>query len=395
MEQHRKPVPDQLWPGLSVLAQCVQQSRLSRLFSGLRQYLQRAAKVFTLAYWRRNNVSLYTLPTELLLHINDFLPKSSILVPRRTCRRFYYCYSPNIEDLFDRIHSLSESPERLQDQKFFKECLGPGQPNEMTSDPSLGLCRQFCSACRMDHHVSEFSMATSREPGYKRQCMKHEGLLWICPFTEWSFDELTATDRHPACDLCSSGHTTHLAESHPQGLCKCKQHFVAIFDGHLVQAYPIKIFESKASMTSAIVTAMLESIHVRVCPHLSVNDPKVSEWCERTYGMYAFQCNCRSCRRAINQQFRACGLCDTHNGFRHGMVGGKVVLYLWIRKCIHHLDDIDSKRWKALLFLPSEIKRLKEEQECAKLCQIEDQSLREQVLSWQHNPYVHEYTSWW
>lgn len=156
---------------------------------------------------------------------------------------------------------------------------------------------------------------------------------------------------------------------------------------YLAQGYPVKVCESRASTTLATVIATLKSLQIRVCPYPSVSDVKVSG------RMYALDCDCRICSREVYHQFRACGRRKTHFGFRHETVDGKFVLYLCIRKCIHDLGDRGSRRWKAFRFWPPGITRLGAEQEFHWVCQIEDQSLREQVSSSESNRCVKENTS--
>lgn len=130
-----------------------------------RRYLGRAGKIFTFADGPRGKAKLNSVPTELLFHISTFPPESSILLLRRTCRRFYPYSSPNTKDLFDWFHSPNEFPERLPLSGFYRKCVGPLQTKEGTSALSLGLHGHSYTVYRTDHCASGFFLATSCEAG--------------------------------------------------------------------------------------------------------------------------------------------------------------------------------------------------------------------------------------
>lgn len=305
---------------------------------------------------------LRSLPPEIFWLITSHLPHSGMISLSQTCQAFYYSSPVFVEDLFDRNFSPSESQERCHDQRMFKEIIasrGREYARQSTIDQARSL---FCSVCQVEHKISAYSMAALRGSEERRRCMIEEGLLWNCPSKIWTFEQALAVGW--------GDKTSQVSVFEPGGLCICNQRFTSLWCGFLTHAFPIDVLDSQASMTAERVSSVLENVHVRICPHTSMSEiPYVME-CAEAPDAY-------------------CGICRTKIRFKHHNVGGKVILYLLVRRWLGEwfLNAFKKSAWEQWSFLPAEIKRLTEEWHTYPLCQIADPDLRRQVLSPHSDPF--------
>lgn len=214
---------------------------------------------------------------------------------------------------------------------------------------------------------SSFSLAALRGPQETRQCLLHEGKLWICQEHVWSYGE--------ARKYCFGGDFDYKSvlqrRARMQGACKCLTHFLSFQANALIQAIPV-------AANYTINTRMLvhrNFLEIRFCPHMTLNDPKVlkcfSPACERGFSEAAENCQCRNCTRREADEKMQCSKCKTSFQFRlhrSGNLNNQIVLYFLIRKDLcsvgsdRQVSAEDFNRsWRNHVSLPFEIPKLKEE----------------------------------
>lgn len=127
---------------------------------------------------------LESLPPELILEIEQYLPLSSALSLYYTCRRFRQTMKIRVEDLKylvdmesvlkDFFESEGESKVSMQRLAFL--CM-------LERDGRLSTSRAICSVCRITHDVSLFSSADLQRRSHQRRCMDPSiwpSALWRC-----------------------------------------------------------------------------------------------------------------------------------------------------------------------------------------------------------------------
>ncbi|KAL9014066.1 MAG: hypothetical protein Q9173_001275 [Seirophora scorigena] len=138
------------------------------------------------------------LPDELMLIIMAHLPDPNIVALSYTCSRFYRIATRVVENIVDRYHHPSESTIRLRHQLYFRRLLEINAyilRNRHAQSPGLELPpsrrkQEFkCVGCKRWNDSSSFSLGALRGPAATRQCIFHEGRLWICPAHHWTYDE--------------------------------------------------------------------------------------------------------------------------------------------------------------------------------------------------------------
>lgn len=261
------------------------------------------------------------LPTELLLLISSFLPSSGKLSLSYTCRRFHSIFTILVEDLFERWPSPSESKSRRHDQDLYKSIVrATHSSNRPQSSENVSPQRPNCRLCSEENLCSDFSITALRRRDNQQVCIKHEGLLWVCPSNSWNYEQASALGQ----DLASLGPRLK-AQARPFpggiGLCPCKQHFTTVHNSTIIQAFPIKRFASQAMMpTPTMVAQLLEDVHLRICPHRSMSSPQIPKCfrpnCIRTFDMDKSQCPCLCCRNWLKFKWKYCYPCFTEVQFR-------------------------------------------------------------------------------
>lgn len=312
-----------------------------------------------------STAKLQLLPAELYLHLTSFLPFSSIIALSHTCPQFLHWSPVVIEHLFDRFHSASETPSRLDDQERYKRIIRTGRQwkiNRRRLLPRALQHRLFCHSCHTDHEASEFSITALRDP--LPECIRSEGRLWVCPSVSWTFDQTVAVNRN--------ARHVHDNEYHH---CDCLHHFTHLHidtTTTMVLAYLLARYIRPGNVTNTAtlkyIRTALKSTHLRICPHLSISDPRVRARfmpeCKRTFEMTANQCGCRLCSgRLFRNDEVACTECLTNVQFRRKMANGMTYLYLLTLKSIDErfLSRNNGEMWRRIVTLPSEMERLNDE----------------------------------
>ena len=340
---------------------------------------------------------LQTLPPELFLHTARLLPGSGIVALGHTCRSFYCMLPVHISDLFDRFHSPSESEERLLDQEEYLHIINTDEFEEVQS-PTEWIRHElyFCHSCGTEHAATEFSIAALGEPSSKRRCLKYEGFLWICPEQIWSYSKVASFIEKPS--------------YFPRGPCVCGQHYTTLlrstnssekFFNLVVQAFPLKTFETPSCIDWVTINDILAYRHLRICPHTSLSDPGILrcffEGCGRTFNMHRVECGCFICKPRLlyrTRHRRDCETCGTQVQFRlwRNPETGEVTIYILVGRIIK--DTITGRSgpdgfvaaWKNYVFAPSEIKRLKEEWQDVMAVRAEDPECIQQIESHDRDP---------
>ena len=260
-----------------------------------------------------------------------------------------------IEDLFDRFSSPSENQDRRSDQSIYKAL------SRSSHSYKARIHQEFqsrCNICLESYHISDFPLTARRMPPDSRSCATHDGQLWLCPYKIWTLEQIVALG-------CASRYSDRLAGVH--GLCQCGNHFTSLKDDKIIQAFPIGVFPTQASVEHAALRNSIGACHLRICPHKSLSDPTVMERCFqrdciRTFNNYQYECECDVCEKYLSYN---CEQCMTAVQFRqHHNNDGSIILFLLVEK--YHvntpiLDQPNYSIWRRRLFWPSEIKRLKEE----------------------------------
>ena len=329
---------------------------------------------------------MHLLPTEIILLIGSLLPTSGQIALGHTCRRLHSTFSTGVEDLFDRHHSSSETLARLQDQKVYKQIIKKSR-----------FTYYFCNGCLTQHKSSDSSIQNLREPANARRCLKHEGMLWICPSKIWSYEETIGNHRR----FSAADHKRPINQTPVDSLCTCKQHFYRNFDGLGVSAFPIKVFSNDTRITLIALFRALKLIHLRVCPHISISDSFVFSCfdakCTRTFTMPELVCTCRFCRFPDFPEERACRKCSTLIRFRkyHNDAADSITIFLVVVKILdkEYLDFKNGLPWKNLVSSPSEVQRLKQEWIGYSDCLMKESGLGLQILSPDRDPLSSGYIS--
>ncbi|KAL9580529.1 MAG: hypothetical protein Q9212_004437 [Teloschistes hypoglaucus] len=331
---------------------------------------------------KSDGASLHTLPPELFMVITDFLPPRDIISLSHTCRKFYHHSPLRIEDLFDRFPSTSESEARLSDQKAYKDLLSSKKLDRRPRKKKL-----FCASCSEYHSYCSFSITAQREPSERRQCLVHEGVLWMCPFQMWTSAQIAAFKNK---DGTWNMPSQSMSLSSP---CPCMQHFTAYGQGYIIQIFPLGTFDQQNSISFRKIKLLLRSCHLRICPHSSLSDAKFLEAfdasCMRTFHNRTRDCECRLHHGAYEPQEIYCHMCHMIVFFRRQLeTDGSITLYLLLNAFIPENQDthlIDE--FPRILTLPSEIQRRTEEWNTYSLYPDDAPIPRDQILAPNRNPY--------
>lgn len=331
--------------------------------------------------------SLHTIPPELVLSITDFLPSRDIISLSHTCQKFYRHSPLRIENLFDRFHSAGESKARRSDQKAYKDLLSS---KKLSCRPKTK--KLFCASCSEYHPYSSFSITAQREPSEKRRCRDHEGCLWMCPFQVWTSAQIASFQ---------SKDDTAIRPWQPfasWGPCQCMQHFTVTRASGILQIFPLGNFDQQNPISYRKIKRLLNSCHIRICPHHSISDVKVladfDASCTRTFDNHTSDCECRACHHFLDDDSRMCGECATSFFIRRrNETNGSITLYLLVLvfflpiKDDLSLTEEDRALWENVKTLPSEFQGRTEEWKTYNVYPEDAPIPRDQILAPNRDPY--------
>lgn len=248
---------------------------------------------------------LQRLPTELLLKVESYLPESSVIALSHANSRFYRSASRVIEDVIDRhcIRSRRTANRRRakENTKMYLKIDDKGHEQESETANETRIRQQqlryVCVTCRKVKGHHSFSLAATRGPSNKRQCLAHEGRLWICPDKIW--------DTHFAKRMCRAMSRSRdmltLEGDSMSGLCACGNHYLFFENDAVIQARLIKIWLGPVGGTLELdIKNIKRNFNIRCCPHMSISNRKVldrfSGQCQRSFSASAVICFCKICR---------------------------------------------------------------------------------------------------
>lgn len=313
---------------------------------------------------RKEPKKLQSLPPEILSQVIRHLPHSGAISLSYTSRGFYQLVSVRIEHLFERFPFASESTDRLNDQKTYKQ-ITAGRPYNVLHQLSREyVFDRYCVFCRTRHKLAEYSTTARRQPVRERKCLKVEGILWLCPSMAFSLTETLEL----RCDyeLNRPG-----CQDRINGLCACGQHYTKIIDETIIQIFPIAAFQGARPDSSDMtkISSALRTLQVRICPHTSISDERMiralrgSSNCSRVFDFDPHRRNCSCC---YDRNYD-CSKCKTTIQFRyhHSPQMRESLVYLVIGKPVDKqiLAVFGHAKWKSLVTLPSEVATRKEEWE--------------------------------
>jgi hypothetical protein len=231
-----------------------------------------------------NNVEqgFLALPTELLIFLQRYLTPSSEVALRHTCSRFFHLYTtPSFvltgPELFDFL------------------CM-----TERDQDPTQ-LDRLVCGKCQELHHRSSFPSAEVNQEPTARDCRQ----VWLCAHRSLGYQRtirtikagVEAPFRVESLEPCSRCRNTirHRSVADRPGKGTLLMHLedpkaqsLLISKIALLQA-PSASYSSRTSNGGAMykeifqakdVSAALQAIDFRLCPHLKLGDPYIlSKFC--------------------------------------------------------------------------------------------------------------------
>ncbi|EXJ94374.1 hypothetical protein A1O1_02768 [Capronia coronata CBS 617.96] len=231
-----------------------------------------------------NNVEsgFLALPTELLVTIQSYLTPSSEVALRHSCSRFFHLYStPSFvltgKELFDFL------------------CM-----TERDQDPN-DLDRLVCGRCQELHVWTAFSSSEIRQEPTARDCRQ----IWLCAHRSLGYDKtiraikagvdspfrVETLEPCPRCrDSIRNRSVAHRPEkgTSAMDLEHPKAESLLISKIGLLQA-PSPLYNIRTSGGSGMykeifqvkdVSAALQSIDFRLCPHLKLGDPYIlSKFC--------------------------------------------------------------------------------------------------------------------
>lgn len=231
-----------------------------------------------------NNVDtgFLSLPTEILIFLQPYLTLGSEVALRHSCSRFFHLYTtPSFiltgEELFDFL------------------CM-----TERDQDPTE-LERLVCANCQELHHRSTFPAAEIKQPPTVRDCRQ----VWLCAHRHLGYQKsvrmLKAGVESPfrvenllPCSRCRSSIRNRSVADRPEkgnpvaDLENPKSESLLISKIGLLQA-PSPLYNVRTSGGSGMykeifqaksVSAALQAINFRICPHIQLGDPYIlSKFC--------------------------------------------------------------------------------------------------------------------
>ena len=230
-----------------------------------------------------NNVDagFLALPTEILLFLQPYLAESSQVSLRQSCSGFY--------NLFSTLPSFCLAG----DDKFIFLCM-----LERDMDQTL-LTRLVCGYCRDTHSRSAFAASELSKAPAARDCRQ----IWVCPHKALGFEKTirkvkSTQDNFRAetidpCQRCKELIRNRSVADAPENLRTNMQSNKLGPASLLISKVALLQAPSPAHATRAMaasmytetfpakeVSAALQAINFRICPHIHLGDPFIlSKFC--------------------------------------------------------------------------------------------------------------------
>lgn len=267
---------------------------------------------------------LHTIPTELTLLVKAYLPPSSLLSLSYTCKKFYLSSTVVVEDIFPKQHTAGHGGVEERGERLAFLCM-------LERDQRLSKSKLVCSSCIKVRDTSSFSISAVRDVPSERQCLCHEGKMWICPRNVWDCSQVQAFRDDP--NRCQT-----------YGPCECKNHSVWLRGGNLTTLRPLLALDAGSPMSAISITTVLRPLDLNACPHIKLNDPVVLRWFLEDYGMSQADRTCK----------RKCLVCKATFEFELGTpLNGKRVLNFVIQRNLD-IYDVADPDWISQLSYPHE-----------------------------------------
>ena len=220
----------------------------------------------------------------------------------------------------------------------------------------------ICSACATTHHLSLFPLEARRSSPVKRKCRGSEGKLWICPHNVLDYDQAKAVEGYFKRPPSGSSRAEVLPFTQN---CEDQDHHVYLTQWYFEQSRPIVYFNDEMPLSKKILVAALNSLGVRICPHLRITD-------ETIHSLFSFDfrnlfeiLSTRSyARDARPPRYVECVSCHTSISFeiRHSSwPKNGSVLCLEIRKNFGFLKGVTDPRWISHLTSEADLGPLRRE----------------------------------
>jgi hypothetical protein len=184
------------------------------------------------------------LPLEIIYEIVSHLAPSSARSLSNTCKLFYNLLSP--QPVYHR-------------ERFKFLCR---------LDRDQLLSKPVCSGCMTTHEKTNFRVTELREQPEFRECLKTQGLLWVCPYKALSFLEVKRFATNLDESKISCPHSCCAWGGAPSWYCDEGGHCT------IESTYPINSWEGKPSPQSE-VQETLNGYDIPICPHLRLSDPAI------------------------------------------------------------------------------------------------------------------------
>ncbi|EXJ55562.1 hypothetical protein A1O7_08490 [Cladophialophora yegresii CBS 114405] len=231
-----------------------------------------------------NNVEsgFLSLPTEMLMTLQPYLTPSSEVALRHSCSRFFHLY---------RMPSFVLTGSELFD--FL--CM-----TERDQDPTE-LDRLVCSKCQTLHNRSSFPSSEIKQESRSRDCRQ----VWLCPHRYLGYQKTTRTikagvdspfrvETLEPCSRCRNSIRNRSVADRPEkgtsmtDLESPKAESLLISKIGILGA-PSPLYNTRTTGGSGMykevfqvkdVSAALQAIDFRLCPHLKLGDPYIlSKFC--------------------------------------------------------------------------------------------------------------------
>ena len=287
--------------------------------------------------------TLLGLPTEIILDLASYLPPSSYMSLSYSCRRIRTKMGASITHLLGDTapmcrSSASALTAEVRSIRFLERwellCM-------LDRDGKPPLSKTFCGGCEQAYIQS--SKTWLAKPVNERPCSGTAGLVWICPRQILEYGQATtpmARDRHDCESIISY-----------MGGTSCSR-LVGI--GAYITVWPIMRVSPNRVPSSEEVNETLGPLNAPVCPHLRLNDPRVTgaysqasplrRW--RRYGGGIAQ----DCRRDIHPSepplVELCNFCSTRIQFQIRHVSyGPETLYITIMRKFTKIRSCTDRAW--------------------------------------------------
>lgn len=293
--------------------------------------------------------SFESLPAELLLEILRMLSLSSSLSLSRTCSKFRHVSNIDTEALFEEKstqeggdgHSLTRAD--TMSERFTFLCM-------LERDGRLPPSKATCNTCKAVHDISLFSPVARRREQRQRECLGHEGRLWICPHRIYSFSLVESN-----LELLSKGPKM-------EKRCNCLNQVLFLGTWCITVEYPLLTVPKRPNFSWPEVMKSLKQPRIRLCPHLRSSDQIV-------VGYFHLQCPrveksgslWHRWRRGYSEVSR-CKLCRTSAYFKVSDGQDTSTLKLLVYRHLgKHGKDVNEPQWIAQLAMPEDFPAMEKE----------------------------------